>query len=203
MPDEIASNTAPVADPPKPRVPADDLPPEALAARLEAAKRTGQTELLKQLGVDNPDQIKAALAALKAAEDAKKSDAEKLTSTQAELARANAALEKQRQMSDALWVVESAKLTPEQLAAVTTAAGDESSDRIRILAALRPTWTAPAAPASAAPPVSTTPNTPAPSTTPPGSPVDHKVVWEGLRASNPILAANYLLAHQSSIYSSQ
>jgi hypothetical protein len=55
------------------------------AERARQAKQSGIAELLKELGVENPDQVKAAL---KAAEDAKKAQMTELEKAQAEAAEA-------------------------------------------------------------------------------------------------------------------
>lgn len=210
-----AAGAAGQADPAKPHVPASALPDDALKARLDHAKATGQTELLRSLGIESPDQLKTIIAAHKATEDAKKSQEQRLAELTATVTSQTAALTIAVQQAVA-------GMTPEQKAAVDAIAGNDQALWLRTYGALVPTWKAaaalqsaqPAQPGQPAPPAQTpTPATPAPvqpaSTSPAPaappaagavSPTDHKAVWEGMRAHNPIGAAQYLLAHQSQIY---
>lgn len=195
--------TAPVTET-KPQVPVSALPEEALKARLDAAKRTGQEDLLKSLGVTDAGQLKAALETLKAAEDAKKSDAEKLAALLAEKQTNEARLTAYSKAIESVWGTESAKLTAEQSAAVLAIAGDDPAQRLQVLNALRPTWAVaqapvtPPTPPPAAPPVSTTSAAGAPAPTV-VSPTDHTATWQAMRSANPIAAAQYLLAHANEI----
>lgn len=206
VPAQAATPATPEA---KPHVPTSALPEEALSARLEAAKRTGQSELLKSLGVSDPAQLKSALDALKIAEDAKKTDAEKLAALLAEKQANETRLGEYAKAIDAVWSAESAKLTAEQVAAVTAVAGDDPARRMQILAAFRPTWTATVQPqqASAAPttvplptPATTAPAPTAPTPTVTNSTVDHAAEWGRLKEVNPIAAAHYLEQHSRAIF---
>lgn len=195
---------------PKPHVPASALPDDALKARLDQAKATGQTELLKGLGVASVDELKAAIEAKRVAEEAKRSDAEKLALRDKELEQLRQQVATQEQVNAQLWDAQAAALTPAQVKAVTDLAGDNPSARLRALNTLLPTWAtaqpaSPAAPAAAAPvpqpaPAANTSPTPA-APTPAGTitPTDHTAVWKGLKQANPVAAARYLVAHQADI----
>jgi len=190
----------------KPHVLASSIPEEALTARLEAAKRTGQTELLKSLGVTDAAQLKGAIDALKAAEDAKRTDAEKLANLLAEKQTNEAKLGEYAKAIDSVWASESTKLTTEQLAAITALAGDDSAKRIQALNALRPTWVAAqtqttTAPTTAPKPLATTAApAAAPTPTVTESTIDHAAEWQRLREINPPRAALYLEQHEREIF---
>lgn len=182
----------PPVEPSKPHVPASALPDDALKARIDAAKATGRNELLKELGVTDPTQLKTALDSIKATEEARKTETEKFAelSTKEKLAQARLAVLDQAVTS--VWETESTKLTPEQMKAVTDIAGDDVAMQVRTMNALRPTWGAKSAPESTAVtnPANTAPIPNAPPTTT-VSPTDKKAVYAGLKAKNPIIAANY------------
>ena len=200
------ATTANAAEAPKPQVQADALPPDALKARLDAAKATGRAEVLRDLGVTDTEQLKTALASITAAAEAKKSDAEKIAGHLAELERTRASLTDATAAVASVWATESSKLTAEQLAAVDELAGDSVTAKVRALNVLRKTWTAAAptaapttTPAAAPAPTSTAPTTggPAPTTT---SQTDHKAVYEQISKENPVQAARYLRAHEREIF---
>lgn len=208
---ESAAAPAVTPEPPKPQVLVEQIPPDALKPRLEAAKATGRAELLRELGVSDPDQLKTALASIAAAAEAKKSDAEKLATHLAELERTRASLTDATTAVASVWATESAKLTAEQLAAVDELAGNSVTAKVRALNVLRKTWAAapaaqaPVAPTAQAPtapiqtPASTAPTggAPAPTGT---SQTDHKAVYEQLSKTNPVQAARYLNAHEREIF---
>ena len=189
----------------KPQVQASELPPEALSARLQQAKESERRSLLAELGVTDIDAVKNAIAAAKAADEAKKSDAQRIAEFQV----------RETQLNEALGVAVAqavAAITPEQKAAVDAIAGNNQALWFKTYGALAHTWGKPAAqvptaatatqtPAPAAnppvtPPASTAPitNNPAPSSS---SPVDHQAVYEGLSKTNPFAAAAYLNRYPS------
>lgn len=199
----------PAADPPKPHVEASALPPDALKTRLAEAEAKGQRDLLKTLGVASPEEAARAVADAKAAAEAKRTEAEKLTAREVELADARKQISEYQTAIDAVWANESVKLTPTQLEAINDVVGADanSAAKTRVLASLRKTWTAPPAPAPAAPaaapppaPASTTAAAPAPAPAGNTSPTDHKAVFEDLQKTNPIRAAAYLQAHEREIF---
>ena len=203
MPNESDTTTAPVtatSATEKPHVLADALPPDALKARLEQARAAAVNDLLKTLGVESADQIKAALATSRAAEDAKKSDAERLAAQMAEAGTLRGQVTALAKLVASQWTAEATRLTPAQVEAVNAIAGEDPARRLETLSALRPTWDrlAPAAPAP--PPANTAPSANAPPTSTSPSGLDHKAIYDQLATQNPILGARYLAAHAREIY---
>ena len=201
----VATVQTPAGEAPKPHVPASALPDDALKSRLEAAKATGRNELLRELGVTDPAQLKTALASIAAAEEARKTETEKFAELSTKEKQAQARLAVLDQAVASVWEAESVKLTPEQSKAVTDIAGDDVAMRVRTLNVLRATWATP--PALAAQTPSATPQTlastapsagaPAPTTT---SQTNHKAHYEELQKTNPIQAARYLQSHEREIF---
>lgn|SRR5512147_934048 len=207
MTTEIAAGGAPASpvppvvtppEPPKPHTLAAELPPDTLKARLDAAKETARRELLTELGIESPDAAKAALAAHRAAEDAKKTETERAAAQAVRLANLEAAVTAQ-------WQHEAAGLTDEQRKAVTDLAGTDVAGCLRTLNVLRSTWgkptttAAPVIPSAppAAPPVAPVPaanSAPAPTAPPPTgqlSPPDPKAIYSNAMERNPFIAAEY------------
>jgi hypothetical protein len=197
-----------VADPPKPHIKADELPPDALKTRLAEAEAKAKRDLLASLGVASVEDAAKAVADAKALADAKKSDAEKLTQRELEIADAKKTLSEYQTAIDAVWAGEAAKLTPAQVEAINEVAGADANSavKVRVLGSLRKTWATPAPAASPAPtpppapPASTTAAAPAPAPTGATSPTDHKAVFENLQKTNPIRAAAYLQQHEREIF---
>lgn len=174
--------------------------PDWLPARLDRAKESAKAELLQSLGITDPAKAKAFIDAGIAAENDKKTLAEKLaeqtaqfttTKAEAEQLRAVVALQANAQLST---------LTAEQQAAVKAIAGDDPASQLRAVVALAPTWAAKVstepAPKPVTPPATTTPapSAPAGATT---SPTDHKAVFKQLESTNPFAAAQYAQKHPS------
>lgn len=182
--------------------------PPWLPDRLNRAKEIAKGELLKELGVDDPEAAKAAISAAKAAADAKKSAEEKaaelatkLSTTQTEAQRL-AALAKEHAGRMLL------ALTPEQQKAITDFAGENAEQQLRAIHHFAPLWAkqeadaaaAKAAAASAAqppepPPANTSPAPTAPSGVTPTSPPDARSAYLAERARNPFAAAAYGLSN--------
>jgi len=133
----------------------DDKEPHWLADRLRREGEAARKAILKDLGVENPKDAKAALDAYKADQEAKKSELQKAQEkAAAHEAKANerdayrAAVEAQAQ-------ADLAALTPEQRAFVEDIAGDDPLKIAMTIRKARPTWAvaaSPAAPAGQAPP---------------------------------------------------
>jgi hypothetical protein len=206
-----AASPATAAEAPKPHVPASALPEDALVSRLAAAKKTGQHELLTSLGLASEDELKSIVAANKAAQDAAKSEQQKAVEREAALLTQSTRLGVLEQAVKSVWDAESATLTPAQLAAVTSIAGEDTALRVRTLNALRSTWATASAPATAAVAMTTPaaapaaaansaplPTAPAPAGT--TSPTDHKARYESLKQRNPVAASRYFNAHERDIY---
>lgn len=187
-----------VTDPPvAPAQPVAAPPPEQpllnsqqLNDRIAQAKRSEREAVLRELGVSSPDEVKAALAAKKAADDANKSAAEKA----ADLARQ---LEASTSKAAALELavkerasLELASLTDAQRAAVQAVAGDDAASQLRAIDKLKPTWAAAPKPLPAPASTSAAPAAP-PSKDAPAADVDHSAVYDALKKSNPMMAADY------------
>jgi len=206
----------PNAAQPQPPTPAptvvtvDALPPEALSARLEQAKRSERAALLAELGVTDPAEAKAAIAAKKAAEEAAKSDAEKLVALNATVAAQTKALTVAVNQA-------AAQIKPEHKAILDGIAGTDQAKWLELYGQLAPTWgaqvTAPAAtpttvsPAptvqvavpTVAPPVAPASTSPTGGAPPPNSqvqsPVNHAAVYAQLAETNPFAASRYESKH--------
>jgi len=204
---------------------ASDAVPEKdenwLKGRLDQAKKSGQKELLKSLGVEKPEDVKAALDRLKVL------DEEKLTTEQKTAAKL-AELEPKASRAAALEATvkgyadrELAGLSELQRAAVTNLAGEDPERVLKTIESLRPTWGASGATGAAGAQGATgatgstgatgaTGSTGA-STTAAGkapgaitnteSPVDHKAVYADLLKTNPFAAPRYYDAHSKAINS--
>lgn len=200
--------TPPVFEAPKPHVPAYALPDDALASRLAAAKKTGANELLASIGISSDTDLKALVAAHKAAQDAAKSEQQKAVEREAALLTQTTRIGALEQAVRSVWDTESAALTPAQLAAVNAISGDDVALQVRTLNALRPTWVnAPASPApAAAPPVAPANSAPLANAPPPAgsaSQTDHKARFESLQKQNPVAASRYFAMHERDIYPDQ
>ena len=191
-----AATAAPVA---APSAPASNEDPHWLKPRLEQAKAS----VLRELGVDDVEAAKKALAEAKAKADAEKTAAEKAAEYKAKFD--TEAAEKARL---AATVAEHAArmlmgLTAEQQKAVKDIAGDDAAAQLRAIGALQPTWAAQratqAAEAAAAAPAAVAPATTSPAPSAPNgavtSPPDHRAIYVELRRSNPFAAAAYAEQH--------
>jgi hypothetical protein len=189
---------------PPPAAPSDDkisLSQQALNERLARAKRSALDEALKELGVDNLEAAKGAVAKARELEEAKKSEiekfSEKVKALEPEAKKAKDLSDRLARYADA----ELSKLTEPQKAAVLAIAGEDKARALDTIEALRPTWAAAPAAASATlpAPAKTTASGPAPAATAAPT-IDHKAVYEALKAEHPMKAAQYALAHSRDIY---
>lgn len=206
MPEEASGGTsvpaatpAPVITPP-PAVtlsttvplPTDESQPW-FKERLDREAAKGRGSLLKELGVKDEGEIKAALdAARQAAESAKTTEQKRVEAEQA----ATALREENSELRGAVEVVAKARmaaLTDTQREAVQGLAGDDAHAQIIAIDALMPTW----ASGAATPPKPATTSGPpgAPPAAGTGSPPDHRAVYAQLRQTNPFAAAAYGAAH--------
>jgi hypothetical protein len=185
--------------------------PPWLDERLERERRATQEKILKDLGVEDVDAAKKAIADAKAKADAEKSAAEKAAEYKTKLdAESRRAAEYEATLKEhaARMLV---GLTDEQKAAVSKLAGDDPLKQLQTIQALAPTWAkreaegaAAAAAAAAAkaaanaatvPPHTTAPPATAPSGTQQTSPPNHREVYEALRKTNPFAASQYATEH--------
>lgn len=196
----------------KPPTAVGDLPDEALRQRLQREREKGAAEAraaqLKSLGVENEDELKAALKDRQERLDAEKSQADKLADITARHAETSKRAQRYETIIKARATAELADLTDEQRAAVESLAGDDPAETLKAITALRPTWGKPATKDDAAdekpkpPPVDTAPSRNSAPNDDNTSPPDHKAVWEAMKAKNPIAAAGYYNSHKQQIFPS-
>ena len=190
---------APPPPPPQntPDTRADDKDPPWLPGRLDRERK----KLLSDLGIENPDDAKAAIKAYRDEQDRAKSEVQKLTeratTLEAKAKRVDELEEAVRASADA----ELATLTDVQREAVRDIAGDDPAKVLRAIKRLAPTWAGSANAPAPPPPANTAPPRDAPN----GddgteSPPDHKARYAQLRRDNPVLAAYYLQQHESQIF---
>lgn len=127
----------------------DGKEPHWLPDRLRRAEDAARKSLLKDLGVEDPKDVKKALADYKAKVEAEKSEIQKAL----ERAQAAESAAKERDVYKAKvesWAMaEFNALTDAQKAAVDALAGDDPLKRANAIEVLRPTWVAQAAAAAA------------------------------------------------------
>lgn len=202
-PEQQQTATAPAQQPPAPTPPApqnasDDKDPPWLSGRLDRHAK----QILKDLGIDNPEDAKAALKAYREEQERKKSDIQRLTEENAALAAKAKRAEELEQAVKTSADAEMASLTVEQREAVIDIAGDDPAKQLRAIKRLAPTWSRPAPAAPSPTPVSNTaPGRDAPNgDTGTESPPDHKARYAQLKKENPVAAAYYAQVHQSEIF---
>jgi hypothetical protein len=143
--------------------------PNWLKDRIAQAKRSAESEaqakLLKDLGVDNVEAAKARIAAAKAAEDASKTELQKVTERANALAAEAARATKLAEVVSARAGYELASLTEAQQQAVKDLAGDDPAMQLQTIDRLKKggllTAAAPSAPAAPAAPAAAAPAAPA------------------------------------------
>lgn len=201
--------TATPAAPDKPRVQAADLPPEALKARLDAAKETARREMLAELGVSDPKDVKAALAELKKRQDAERSEVERLTAQTKELEGKASRADTYAAVIAGRASAELAALDEKARGFVTAEAGDDPArqlatiDRMRASGLLSSTPPAPApaaAPAAPPKPADTAPRPNAPPEAGSVAKADIRATYDRLQAENPFAAASFALAHAGDLF---
>lgn len=206
-PATAASATVPDAPKTNPATPAakdDKAEPEWLQPRLERER----AKVLKDLGVENPDDAKKALAEHKARLDAAKTVEQKNAELAAQLKAKDDEAAQYRvtlaEMTSRMMV----GLSEEQKSAVIKLAGDDPAKQLATINALAPTWAkteadAKAAAAAAAPKIA--PNS-APAKTAPqattATQVNARATYEELSKSNPFEAAAFGLSHVTDVFPS-
>lgn len=208
-----APATPAAAAPTVPIVPAPAEPekePHWLPDRLRRSEEAARKAILKELGVENPKDAKAALDAYKADQEAKKSELQRAQERAAALEAAAAERDQYRSAVEAQAAADLATLTPEQRAAVESLAGDNPLKVSNAIRALRPTWAAPAtasvaptAPAAPAP-MAAPANTAAPAAAPrPTSPKSKWDEFQELDRSNPRAAGLFYSLNKLAIEASR
>lgn len=184
------ANPAPA---PKP-APEPNAEPAWLAPRLERER----AKVLKDLGVESPEEAKKALDKIKQVEEAQKSDAQKRGELESTLKAERAAKQEMAEALGAYAKSQMGALTEDQRNAVAAVAGEDPAKQLKIIEALKPTWAgaaAPAAPAAPPPVRDTAPAPAAPKDGAPSAPPDAKAIYEEIKATNPVLASRYALAN--------
>lgn len=183
----------------------DGADPKWLASRLDRERK----KLLRDLGVENEDEVKKAIARAKELEDANKSEMEKLREQNEKLRKE---LEVSKDYKEAVAVSaqkELSKLSEQQKAYVESVAGEDPAKVIKTIESLKASGLLKVEPVT--PPVVQAPPAPprVPATTAPGGqppkPVETTVpsttleVWESLQKTNPFLAASFYTKNAASI----
>jgi len=207
----VPPTPAPVAAPvaaPGAAPPSQSVSPDWLNGRIAQAKQSERADLLKSLGVNTPEEAKAAIDAAKKVADANKTAEQRATDLGVQLAAEQAKTKQYEATLVARAKNELATLTEPQRLAVEALAGDDAGAQLLAIDTLRPTWggaSAPvAAPVAGAPrvaaPASTTaaPAAPATNIVPP-TPTDHAAVYDELKTRNPMAAANFYSAYHDQI----
>lgn len=211
---DAATATAPTsAIQSQPSAPAPQEP-EWLPQRLERAKASAQSDMLRALGVQSVDDAKALVDAARKLEEERKTEAqrtaERIAALEPKAKQADDLASKLGRYADA----ELGKLSESQRAAVLAIAGEDRARALDVIEALRPTWASASTQVEQAqhqqvaaprpPPASTSAATVAQSGAPAQSAlVDHKAEYERIRGINPVLGSRYLLEHLTEIYPAQ
>lgn len=186
--------------------------PERIAQAKNSAAAEERAKVLAELGVTNSDEAKAAIAAAKTAAEANKSAETRAAELKSKLDGETAKTTAQGAVIAEIAARQLMGLTPEQKKAVLDIAPADAGAQLRAIAALQPTWIAPAAvpPAAVTPaagavvvPPATAPNTAPGHTAPPaaaGSPPNHRAAYEATQKTNPFAAADYGLRHSDEVY---
>lgn len=191
----------PAANPPAPagaQTGKQSTPPEAEPAWLAPRLERERAKVLKDLGLESPEEAKKALEKIRAVEEAQKSDAQKRGELESTLKAERAAKQEMAAALDAYAKSQMGALTEAQRNAVAAVAGEDPAKQLKIIEALRPTWASAAAPAAPAAPPPVRDTAPAPAAPKDGAPSplpDAKAIHEELQKTNPVLAARYALAN--------
>jgi len=181
------------------------LTSEQLKSRIDRAAKSAQSDMLKSLGVENVDDIKAAIAAKREQEEAQKTLEERLASErqQREAREAELAIYRETVSQQAQQALDG--LSDEQRAAVTAIAGDDSAKQLSTLAALRPTWATARDEQPKPPPANTAPPRSQPNDSGNTSPTDHAAEYRRLRTdpAKQAEAALYMNLHSTAILAAQ
>lgn len=190
--DPTNGNVQAPAPAPKPAATSPEDPAWA-GQRLERERN----KILKDLGVGSFEDAKKAVDAAKAADEAKKSAAEKAAELELTLKSTKAEAQALAEALGAYAKAQMGALTEAQRNAVAVVAGDDPAKQLKTIEALRSTWASAAAPAAPAapPPVRDTATAPAAPKegAAPSTPPDAKAIHEELKKTNPVLAARFAL----------
>lgn len=184
-----------------------DAVEKRVAAEAERASAKARADLLQSLGAKDIDEARAALKRYQEAEEAQKSELQKLVEAKTKLEAEAKLGASYRDRLGQMVGQQIAALTPEQKAAVERLAGNDPLKIADALEVLRPTWAVsapvvPAAPqvAPAAPPAPAPASAALPAGAPPPSAQKNKYQeYEELRLKNPMLAPYYYASHRTEI----
>jgi hypothetical protein len=175
---------------------------DQLKARLDEERGKGLQSALKRLGFDKIDDAETFLKTARTAADAQKTEAEKMRERLAALEPLESEVKTYRETLGNVVKGELEKLIDAQRTAVIALGGEDPAKQLHALAALQPTWTTAAIePAKEVPkPATTAPATAAPAPAPTTPPTNHRAVYEQLKQTNAMQAAQYLMRHRLDIY---
>lgn len=210
--------TPPAAPPPAPAAaPANvqEQDPAWFSSRIERAKKAGETEALKRLGVENWDQAQAAIEKARAEEEAKKSAEQRALEAATQAKTFQSTAERQASLLKEQASRMMMALSEDQAKAVTEFAGDDPELQLRAIHHFGPTWAkameaerqlkaaeaskveAAKTEAAKTQPANTSPAPGAPPGSDPGSPPNPTQLYQSARSRNPFAAAAYGLANPS------
>lgn len=186
----------------KPKTNTDDLPPEALKARLDRERDAGLKQALSELGVTDIKDAKASLDAYKKIQQEQMSESDRLRAERDELAiKAKRADEYHAVVSEQAASALSS-LTEAQRETVAQIAGDDPVNQLRVVTQLRASGLLGSKPDHKPPmpaPASTAPAQSAPA---PGATTEQEKAlstYESLQKQNPVEAARYFQRNMSAI----
>jgi len=186
----------------KPKTSTDDLPPEALTARLKREHEAGLKEALRELGVENIKDAKVALDAYKKLQHESMTEAERIRTERDEYkSKAEKADEYAKVVSEQATAALSS-LTEAQTETVTKLAGDDPVRQLQVVTQLRASGmlgSPPPEPKKMAAPASTAPPQSAPAPTATTEQQQALSTYESLKARNPVEAARYHQRHYAAI----
>lgn len=198
----------PVASDPK-RVRADDLPEDALKARLEQAKRSATRELLEAIGVEGIDDAKQALEKYREYQQAQKTELERARDEASRHAADAGKVGRYRSVLQQRVDAELSELSDSERAAVAKLGGDDPAgvldaiDTLRsggMLAVRREQSRQDAAPPAPPATTATAPAPSAPGAQPESATADHRQTYRALREQNPFAAAAYGLRNPGRVF---
>lgn len=187
-------------------VPAPVAPPSevsmssaALKARLEEERGKARSALLKDLGFDKPDDLKAVLSAAKARQEAEMTETQRLNKALDDLKPRAERAEKLEKSLAALVESQFASLPEKTREAIDSVAAGNPEERLRMMEVFRASGLLAASAAPAFPTIA------APATTTPGpapKPTNAQTAWEkyqALNKTNPLAAGAFFQLNRAAI----
>jgi len=198
---------AKAAPPPQEPKSKDEGDPEWLPQRLEQARRA----MLRDLGMENVDDAKMAMAELKKRRESELSEIDQLKSRLEELEPKAGERDTLRNLVEAQAVASLGVLTEIQRKAVLDISGEDPASQLKTIERLAPTWhsaevekkQADALSAPVPPPANTHQNSQAPKPANGEMTTNHLATYESLQERNPFAASQYYLKHYGAISQAQ